>query len=290
MKSPQFTLKDLEMLVAVHQSGSLAQAARQVQCTPSALSHRVQDLELKIGFPLTERHGTLQLSARALRLIPQAEQILALAARLDHDLSIQTTPYRIGVSRLLLQGPYLLALHEYISRDAAEFEIHSGHSRGVEDMVLEERVDVGLVRLEQSRPGLRYQLIEEDPLVAVSKHPLQEEQVAQQPWVLFSSHMGHGAAINRALKEAGVAIHPTVVADSLALALSLVQWGQDWVTVLPWSVAGPLINTGQLVVLKIPRVIWPTRRNALIAKADFPAWSDSLIRTIHRHLAPTDPC
>lgn len=282
MASSPFTLRDLELLLALHHTGSLKRASEQLQCTPSALSHRVHDLESRVGHVLVERHGKLHLTSLAQKLMPRAEQILALSANLTADLSELGPTRTVGVSNLLLNGPYLSAVADFIAAKAQDFDVRLGHSRAIEDWVEQGTADLGLVRLERVRPGLHYQLVEEDRLTVVSTRPMTANQALKSSWVLFPHSMGHGAAVHRALADAGLIIQAKAVVDSFTLALELVERG--WLSVLPWSRAAAPVQTGRMVELTLPNVIWPPRRNAVVTKDVEPAWAGVLVKTLRGRL------
>lgn len=278
MQTALFHVRDLEMLVAIHQTGSMRRAADRLQCTSSALSHRLHDLESRVGSPLVERNGRAHLTASGVAIIPRAEQVLALMGELHRDLTPDTPIRSIGVSTLLMTQPYLTAIGHFVQRGPAEYAVQTGRSTEVEDWVSHGQADVGLVRLERVRPDLHYQVFEEDRLVAVSSRPI---SVAEAPWVLFSNRMGHGAAVNRALRDADMMIRPKVTADSFAMALELVKHG--WISVLPWSLAGPLIASHVLVEIEVPKVVWPPRRNVIVTRETGPHWVLAFARELQRY-------
>jgi len=59
---PALELRDVRLVLAILHSGGLTRAAEQLHCTPSALSHRLADLERRLRTPLFHR--------RARRLVP----------------------------------------------------------------------------------------------------------------------------------------------------------------------------------------------------------------------------
>jgi DNA-binding transcriptional LysR family regulator len=281
--STPFGLRDLELLVSIHRAGSLKAAAQRMQCTPSALSHRIHELEARVGEQLVKRQGALTLTLAGQRLIPRAEEILTLTAQLAHDLHGLKTARTLGVSSLLLTGPYLAALTDIVQIPAAPVHILSGRSRMVEEWVIKGEADIGLVRVERVRPELRYHILEEDRLAAVARNWVTPSALAGQRWVLFSTQMGHGQAVNRALADAGLAIRAQVVVDHFAAALALLDSG--FVTVLPQSVFELLVNAGRLVEIPVPEVIWPTRSNAAVTGQASLDWTRVVIKTLKARIA-----
>ena len=69
--------RHLRTIKAVHEAGSLARAADQLNITQSALSHQVKGLEEQAGIELfVRRSKPMRLSAAGMRLLRLAEQVL----------------------------------------------------------------------------------------------------------------------------------------------------------------------------------------------------------------------
>ncbi len=277
-----FTVRDCELLVALAQGGSLKAAAVRLNLTPSALSHRLRELEGRLSFPLVERHGKLTLTPGAWRLIPLAEEILTKLERLNRDLESGPEVRRVGISSLLLRSARKEALAELAWSDArVRWDFVSDHSEHVENGVEEGRLDLGLVRLERRRPGLRYDWVEDDQLVAAARPEFSGDGRCEGwPWVLFSATMGHGHVVEQALNDAGLRLTPRVRVDSFDLALSLVKRGA--VSIFPRSVIHEAMARHELSEVVVPGVIWPVRRTALISRGEPPGWAETIWRALRR--------
>ena len=69
--------RHLRTIKAVHEAGSLARAADQLNITQSALSHQIKGLEEQAGIELfVRRSKSMRLSAAGMRLLRLAEQVL----------------------------------------------------------------------------------------------------------------------------------------------------------------------------------------------------------------------
>lgn len=277
-----FTLRDCELLVSLAQGGSLKAAAVRLNLTPSALSHRLGELEGRVSFPLVEHHGHLTLTPGAWRLVPRAQEILTSLERLNRELEGGPDVRRVGISNLLLRSGWQEALADLTMSDArVRWDFVSGHSDQVENWVEEGRLDVGLVRLERRRPGLRYDWVEDDQLLAAARPDIPRGGRCETwPWVLYAATMGHGQAVEEALKEAGWLLIPRVRVDSFDLALTLVKRGA--VSVFPRSVIQADLAQQKLSEVVVPGVIWPVRRTALICRGEPPRWAETLWRALRR--------
>ena len=105
--------RDLQMVVAVAESGSFSRAAEACAITQPALSERIKRIESDLGVELFER------SKRAMRVTPVGEQLVRKAQEiLDDAADIHTIisssreplsdPLRVGIIATL--GPYLMPL------------------------------------------------------------------------------------------------------------------------------------------------------------------------------------
>lgn len=82
-----FDIRHLRALVAIRNRGSIAQAARDVHVSQSALSHTLKDLEDVIGQPLLHRKSKpLRFTGAGLRLLSLADQILPSVDLAEEDL------------------------------------------------------------------------------------------------------------------------------------------------------------------------------------------------------------
>lgn len=202
-------LKDLELLLALHQEGSLKAASVRLGLTPSALSHRIHDMEGRLDIALVTRQGHLALTSHALRLIPHAERVMEDMANLLRSLRVVESSRVLAVSSLVLEGGVMDGIVQLLaSQSEGRWEIRTGRSRQVEDWVECGQADVGIIRFEGMRPGFHYELFADDRLVAVanptflSQGPWARSIYVQWPWILFSAHMGHGQAVTKALRQA----------------------------------------------------------------------------------------
>ncbi len=86
---PRLDIRHLEMMLAISQEGTLAEAAHVLRVTPSALSHRVREAERRLGVPLYKKRG------RTLRPTAGAEILINAAGRLLFDM-VQSERLAVG--------------------------------------------------------------------------------------------------------------------------------------------------------------------------------------------------
>jgi LysR family transcriptional regulator for metE and metH len=78
---PRLDIRHLEMILAISQEDTLADAARTLRVTPSALSHRIREAERRLGVSLYQKRG------RSLRPTVAVDILANTAERLLSDLT-----------------------------------------------------------------------------------------------------------------------------------------------------------------------------------------------------------
>ena len=81
MKRPALDIKHLQMLAAISKTKRVTEAAEQLRITPSALSHRISEVERRMEMPLFTRVN------RRLRPTPAADYLTQVATRILQELS-----------------------------------------------------------------------------------------------------------------------------------------------------------------------------------------------------------
>ncbi|QJU55817.1 LysR family transcriptional regulator [Herbiconiux sp. KACC 21604] len=85
----------LRLLSELHRVGSLAEVARVLNYTPSAVSQQLSLLERETGVPLLEREGRgVRLTGAALALVEHARVVLSVLERAEAELSSGSLPLR----------------------------------------------------------------------------------------------------------------------------------------------------------------------------------------------------
>ncbi|MBU9366044.1 LysR family transcriptional regulator [Burkholderia multivorans] len=116
----------LKSLIAVVDSGSIADAARVEHLTAAAVGQRVQALERELGFALLSRHGhTARPTEACLALLPRARRMVREASLLRGDID------RDGLSGTLTIGAISTALTGMLPAALQEFTRKAPRARPV---------------------------------------------------------------------------------------------------------------------------------------------------------------
>ena len=267
------TLRQLELLLALPGSSSIAAAGARLGMSASATSHALRALETSLACELVDRlaPGVVLTHAGELALPPardvfaSLQQVSALAAAAR---GLQTGRLRIGSigtsSSLRLLPPLL----DKFRRRYPGVEVHVTERADaeIEQDLIGRRVDIGLVRLPQ--PTFDTQALATDELVAVlpQDHPLAREKtvavrdLARYPLVLTQA--GSQDMVMRMFERADV---QPKVAHELSQVISILEFVArgNGVSVLP-SLAVPEHQPGLVFRPLTPR----TSRRVAIACLD----------------------
>lgn len=237
-------IRRLQMLLAVHEQGSLTAAARTLHLTPSAISQQIATLEHEIGKPLTHKIG------RNSQLTPEGKILLEGARNILREIDATTT--RLAQLSGEAQGTVKLAIFQsaaiaflpqtlaYLAQHRPLIDLHVDHIDAETGLELTRSRNVDLVIAESyphhsvpAHAELDQQLLTTDPLhLAVPAHSniLSLPQAARLPWVLEGTHnTSRTWAINQC-RAAGfepsirfnvedLTIHLRLVAESEAAAI-----------------------------------------------------------------------
>ncbi|MBM4361245.1 MAG: LysR family transcriptional regulator [Deltaproteobacteria bacterium] len=226
----------LESLLAVAEHGTLTRAARAVAVTQPALTRRLQQLEDAMGAPLLVRSKRGAVLTDAGRLVAaEGRQLVERWRRLRESVRAQQN-LEAGLVRL---GGGATAVSFLVPTTIAEFgalypgvrfEVREEGSRAVEDDVVAERLELGIVTLPTRSRELEVRPLRRDRIVLVAgaRHPL-----AGRRWIDVGALQGLGlvgfesdSAIRRliddALRGAGVTMNVQMELRSIAAILEMV--------------------------------------------------------------------
>ncbi|WP_152644891.1 LysR family transcriptional regulator [Kitasatospora griseola] len=228
------TLRQLEYLVTVVDTGSFTRAAEQLHVTQPALSHQVRALESALGGPLLERlPRAVRPTPLGRAVLPHARAVLADAQRLhaaarrtagleDGELEVATVhSIALGILPPVLRAwrrrypAVRIRLREYPHADL----LRAAMAAGGADLA------VGPVPTDWDGP-VRELGVEEFALVLPSDDPLANppdgalplSALADRAWVHYAP--GHGLAelLDQSCARAGFLPHPAVRTEQTAAA------------------------------------------------------------------------
>lgn len=232
-------LRHLRYFIAVAEEGSLTVAAeKRLHTAQPSLSRQMRDLELELGVKLMER------SARGIELTPSGRVFLdhARVALLQVEAAGEAArraaqPAKTSFALGFLTGyemEWLPAVMGLLRDELPNTEIvvHSQSSPELAANLVRGKIDVGLLRPEKNAPGLNFELLRKEPLIAVmpADHPFAVQDSIHPQDIPGETYIGVPKATSPALRSVidayaaklGIDLTPDHEVDNLSMAFSIV--------------------------------------------------------------------
>jgi DNA-binding transcriptional LysR family regulator len=260
----QFSLRDLELFVAVAEAGSIAKAAERCHTVASAVSKRLSDLEDTFKASLLVRSSKgVGLTPSGHALLARSRSVLGQAVQLDDDLRAFSSGVRgqvrlfANISAIVEFLPALLA--EFLARHK-DIRVHLEEhvSSVVAQAVAERAADAGIVSETPSIAGLTLIPFCEDELVLVVPpgHDLARRRSLHFADALCFDFVGlHSDSalhyrLMREASEAGRVLNLRIQVTSFDAVCAMVGAGLG-VGILPRAAAGPYVESLGLVCIPL---------------------------------------
>lgn len=234
-------LSQIEAYRAVLVHGTTQAAARELGISQPAVSRRISQLEESLGVTLFIRQNSRLIATREsgmlqdhlCRLGDQARRTRRLSAEIRSGNS-STGTLRIAVPSSLTLSILPAILAEYLTtHDRTRVELHTGPYDAIERMLLDDRAEIGFIRLPAQSQNLDVRPLVEVRTVCVLPigHPLAAREVisiddlAGIPLILLGRQRAARTDIDTAFFEAGVRPVIRVEAHSVCTACAMVAAG-----------------------------------------------------------------
>lgn len=255
----RLSTRQMQMMVAIADAGSMSDAASQLGLTQSALSHRLKEAERLLGAELFARgQRRLNPTQAGRRLLHAARGVLAELERAERDIH----RLAVGIEQVVRLGVEACGGYHWLPEGLAAFA-ESHPNIGVEvvpDISLEPcralrqgRIDLALVAASHPPIGFEAALLRRDELrlVVPREHALAQrdwvsaEEVAAEPYVAYHTTPEKGREYEQLFSPAGVLPARVISAGVTEAVLALVRGGLG-VSILPaWTLA-PHLAQGEL--------------------------------------------
>lgn len=209
----RYSLRQLEVFVAIGRQESVSRAAEALSLTQSATSMALAELERQFNTRLFDRHGKrLQLNERGREILPHAMALLDRAAQLEEMLAGDVTAGSLRLGATLTIGNYLatLLIGEYMRRyPGSRVQLGVYNTALVVDQVAHFKLDFGMIEGDFHHPDLEITPWVNDELVvfAAPGHPLlgrqglTVEDLADQAWILREQGSGTRQVFDAAFRH-----------------------------------------------------------------------------------------
>lgn len=207
----RYTLRQLEVFLAVARTGSVSRAGWDLAMSQSAVSGALADLERQFDVRLFDRLGKrLRLSEFGTALRPRAEAVLDRARELEAALGRAEGALRLHLGATLTIGNYVavpLMARFLADHPEAKVALDIANTEEIVRRVANFEIDVGLIEGELAHPDLVVTPFREDELVVFSAptHPLarrrtlRDADLQTMAWILREPGSGTRQTFDRAM-------------------------------------------------------------------------------------------
>jgi DNA-binding transcriptional LysR family regulator len=208
----RYTLRQLEVFLAVARDESVSRAARALAMSQSAASSALADLERQFDVQLFDRVGKrLQLSALGHAVRARAEATLDQARELERALDSESAVGLLRIGATLTIGNYLTVplMARFMGENpGAEVTLAVANTESVARQVANFEIDVGLIEGEIEHPDLEMTPWRDDQLVVfcapghalARKRTLTDEDLVQAAWIVREQGSGTRQTFDRAMR------------------------------------------------------------------------------------------
>jgi len=208
-------LRHLRIFLAVCEAGTMTRAAEIVYMTQPSVSQVIAELEKEYGVRLFERlNHRLYLTAAGEQLRSYASHIVNLSEQVKKELADQTAQGAIRVGASLTIGAHLLpGIIKAYRQELPEVEIFTqvDNTSVIEKLIMEDRIDLGLVEGPVYSAHIREEMLCEDDLVIICGpgHPFWGEgmieinRLAGKPFIIREQGSGTRDIFEKIMNEAG---------------------------------------------------------------------------------------
>lgn len=209
----RFSLRQLEVFVALCHHQSMTRAAEHLSMSQSAASSALKELEQHFDVQLFDRIGKrLQINERGRSLRPNVEALLEQAVEVESLLLGRGASSSLKVGATLTIGNYLavgIMAQMMKQNEDAQVTLSVANTSDITAQVLNFDLDIGLVEGEVQHPEL--EVIEwrddqlevfcspEHPLAVSSLKTVDDEKLKQAAWILREAGSGTRQAFDRAM-------------------------------------------------------------------------------------------
>jgi DNA-binding transcriptional LysR family regulator len=208
----RYTLRQLEVFLAVARVESVSRAAGDLAMSQSAVSGALADLERQFDVRLFDRIGKrLQLSALGRSVRAPAQAALDQARDLERALESRADVGRLRVGATLTIGNYVVVpLMARFMRDhpGADVTLAVANTEEIARQVANFEIDVGLIEGEIEHPDLEITAWRDDELAVFcpAAHPyarkraLNDDDLRRAPWIVREQGSGTRQTFDRAMR------------------------------------------------------------------------------------------
>ena len=208
----------LRVFYVVAKRLSFTKAAAELFISQPAVSKHIHEIEAHYETQLFDRNGTrIRLTQAGTVLFKQVERLMDIYRNIDTELAALADDtrgrLRIGASTTVAQyylSPYMAAFREKFP--GVQLSLVVNNTEVIENMLSENRIDLGVVEGQPTRPHITYRRLVKDEIVLcarrdnplVRKAVIRPDELRKLPMVLREAGSGSLDVITGVLRESGI--------------------------------------------------------------------------------------
>lgn len=209
----RYTLRQLEVFVAVAQQQSVSRAARELALSQSAASTALAELERHFDCQLFDRIGKrLKLNALGFQLLPKAVALLDRGEEIEELLRGQRGVGSLDVGATLTIGNYLatLLISDFMQRHpGSRVRLQVRNTVSIVERIVQHELDLGLIEGDCQHADIVMQPWVEDELTVFCspRHPLAGatdvslERLLREAWIMREQGSGTRLTLEQATRH-----------------------------------------------------------------------------------------
>ena len=206
----KYSLRQLEIFVAISRSASVSRAAEALSLSQSATSTALSELERQFDLQLFDRVGkSLRINETGQQLLPRAVELLDRAKEIENLLQGKAGFGHMKIGATLTVGNYLatiLVARFLQEHPESRIQLQVHNTSTIVQQIANHELDLGLIEGDCNHPDIEVQPWIADELVVFSapNHPLANqlkvsiEHLLQEQWILREKGSGTRATFDRA--------------------------------------------------------------------------------------------
>jgi DNA-binding transcriptional LysR family regulator len=206
----KYSLRQLEIFVAISRTASVSRAAEDLSLSQSATSTSLSEFEKQFDLQLFDRVGkSLRINETGQQLLPRAVELLDRAKEIEDLLHGHAGFGHMKIGATLTVGNYLatiLVARFLQQHPESRIQLQVHNTSNIVQQIANHELDLGLIEGDCHHPDIEVQPWVADELVVFSapNHPLAKlsklkmEQLLQEPWILREKGSGTRETFDRA--------------------------------------------------------------------------------------------
>lgn len=209
----KYTLRQLEIFVAVSRTESVSRAAELLHLSQSATSTSLGEFERQFNLQLFDRVGkSLSINETGRQLLPRAVELLDRAKEIEAQLAGQAGFGEMNIGATLTVGNYLatLLVAQFLQEHPeSRIRLQVHNTKTIVQQIANYELDLGLIEGDCHHPDIEVQPWIADELVifCAPYHPLAQqknisvERLLSEPWILREKGSGTRETFDRAFQN-----------------------------------------------------------------------------------------